>query len=109
MLPSSFYVDEATPLSVMSWSDNLFGFGSSTEEAVKTLSIWIDAMKVSADYDVKKNELDVIVSSHKRFPKSILQYGGRDWHCRDELVSLGLELAGPLALVPRLQRAVSRK
>ena len=73
----------------MAWSDNLYTFGQTTDDAITILSDWADAMKACAGYDIKPDSLEVTVSSTRRFGDRDIVSRGRVWKLRDHMTCLG--------------------
>ena len=55
----AFDVGEGYRLAVMAWSDNLYAFGPTVEDALRILSDWADAMYACAGYEIKPDSLEV--------------------------------------------------
>ena len=87
--PRAFDVGDGYRLAVMAWSDNLYAFGQTVEDAISILSDWADAMYACAGYEIKPDSLEVTVSSTNRFREKYMISRGRAWKLRNHLTCLG--------------------
>ena len=89
----AFDVGGGYRLAVMAWSDNLYAFGRSLEDAVSILSDWADALYACAGYEIKPDSLEATTSSTKRSPERTFFWQGRAWKVRDHLTCLGYTIS----------------
>lgn len=91
--PYAFRISEEKRLSAMSWSDNLFAFGSSRDNAIKILNIWEQRLHEVGQYCIKDDSRTVICANTRKHEQSAVVVDGVKWNSSSVMKVLGYWLS----------------